>query len=144
MAKVAGLKVKVNKADAERKKGTKTAWMATRWVDGEEVEAADEALELPCGGEVPRVSEYKHLGTPMRAAYEGRHDAARKKVVDACTRTLWAIGKVPGLRKEQLKRAMRAAVAEGGRSARRRSASRHLAATCRPRSRLHRCSESWR
>lgn len=108
--------MRIAKDDAKTRKGTKTAWMGTRWVNGRQEVITDETITIlatAAGGEereVPWVREYKHLGTPLMALHEGRHEAAREKVRNACKRTIWAIGKVPCLTQKQLRRAMQAAV----------------------------------
>jgi len=81
-AGVSGLKVTVKEKDFKTRAGSKTAWMGVYYDEkGRECEVTGAKVEMVDGCEVPQVTKYKYLGTPLQIGYKGRHDAMRAKVV---------------------------------------------------------------
>ena len=108
---MAGLDVRIKKEDSETGRGTKTAWMGCYWdSEGVEKELTGYTLYLPDGTEVPQVSQYTHLGVSLQAAWPGRHDEARERILKQCKQVIHQIGKVRWLGPEQVKRATDMAV----------------------------------
>ena len=112
VARVSGLKVTIKKKDFKTRVGSKTAWMGVYYDDeGKECEVTGAKVEMPNGEEVPQVTKYKYLGTPLQIEYKGRHSAMRSKVVSTCCALLRQIGRVDMLGPRQTRRAIELAVA---------------------------------
>ena len=107
VARVAGLKIGV------KKEGTKSAWMGTYYdahgiereldpytigVDGKVVPL----IQLPDGREIPKVTKYVHLGTPLQSKWEGRLQPACDKIVSKCKHWITLIGRIDALGPRQI------------------------------------------
>ena len=90
VTRAAGLNVQI-KADK------KTAWQASYWKGGVEVEVTDWEMRLPDGRVVPRVAkEYTYLGSAEPATWEQAQEGVRKKVIRTCSQLLRMVGRAGG------------------------------------------------
>ena len=94
----------------------KTAWSATYWEDGKEVDVTGWEMKLPNGEVVPQLTgndEYKYLGTELTTGWkEGQvHSTLRRKAVRKCRQIIGLIGHVPCLRQDQMAKGMSLGIA---------------------------------
>ena len=84
----------------------KTAWSATWWKDGTEVDVTGYEMCMPDGSTVPQLvgdDIYKYLGTEMNTGWRhgNAHKPARAKVVARCRQLIGLLGRVPCLTEQQ-------------------------------------------
>ena len=97
--------------------GKKTAWMGTyydqhgqeRDVDPFTINANGERcplVVLPDGREVPQVTSYTHLGTPLHSEWKHGMNDTRLKVVHKCRQLITLVGRIDVLGPQQLRKAI--------------------------------------
>ena len=94
----------------------KTAWSATYWEDGKEVDVTGWEMKFPDGNTIPQLTgdeEYKYLGAELTSGWkEGRvYDTLRRKAVRKCRQIIGLIGHVPCLRQDQMAKGMSLGIA---------------------------------
>ena len=85
----------------------KTAWSATWWKDGKEVDVSGYEMKMPDDSIIPQLQGeelYKYLGTEMNTGWHNgkAHARARAKVVTRCRQLIGLLGRVPCLTEQQL------------------------------------------
>ena len=93
------------------KKKKKSAWSATYWKEGTEVDVTGYEMKMPDGTNIPQLvgdETYKYLGTELRPGWacgEWQKDM-RERVKRDCKRALWLVGNLSHLTVEQMRRNM--------------------------------------
>ena len=84
----------------------KTAWSATWWKDGKEIDVTGYEMRMPDTSLIPQLvgdETYKYLGTEMSTGWNNgkAHKYARAKVVRRCRQLIGLLGRVPCLTEQQ-------------------------------------------